>query len=128
VNRTLWTLQILLALTFLLQGIFKFATPAGLPSTMAWMYDLPPQLKSLVGVAELLAAVGLIAPALTRIRVGLVSWAATGLVVTMVAAAVWHAGRGESAQIALNLVLGALAAFVAYGRWKLAPLTTAVPT
>ncbi len=126
-HRTLWIAQILLALTFLGQGILKFAAPDGLPDAMSWVYDMSPGLSALVGVAELAAAVGLILPAVTRIRPELVAWAATGLVVTMIGAALWHAGRGEYALIPGNVILGALAAFVAYGRWKVAPIPSKAP-
>ncbi len=126
-HRILWVFQLILAIVFLGQGILKFAAPDNLPEAMSWLYDMSPGLKALVGVAELAAAIGLILPAVTRIRPELVVWAAAGLVVTMVGAAVWHAGRDEMALIPGNLILAAMAAFVGYGRWKLAPLTSARP-
>ncbi len=121
-HRILWIFQVILAVVFLGQGILKFAVPDTLPEAMSWLYDMSPGLRALVGVAELAAAVGLILPAVTGIRTRLVAWAAAGLVVTMIGAAIWHAGRDEAALIPGNLILAAMAAFVAYGRWKLAPL------
>lgn len=122
-SRMLWALQSVLAAMFAVQGVMKFATPAGLPAQLAWMYDLPPELKVLAGIVELLAAIGVIVPALLRVQVGLVSWSAAALVATMIGAAVWHAGRGETQQIVLNLVLAVVAGVVAYGRWRVAPLS-----
>jgi hypothetical protein len=40
----------------------------------------------------------------------------------MVGAAIWHAGRGETTQIGLNVLNAAVLLFIAYGRWKLRPL------
>jgi hypothetical protein len=61
-------------------------------------------------------AVGLILPAVTKIATVLVPLAATGLAITMVLATVVHLRRGET-RIVVNLVLLALAAFVAWGRF-----------
>nr|BFE72304.1 hypothetical protein GCM10020092_056050 [Actinoplanes digitatis] len=66
---------------------------------------------------ELLAAVGLILPALLDIAPVLVPLAATGLVLTMIGAIVVHARRKEYSGIAVNVVLLLLAAVVAWGRF-----------
>lgn len=121
-NRLLWVLQIFLGVFFLVYGVLHFVLPDGLPAPMEWMYDLPDELHLISGVAEILGGLGLILPAVTGIRPGLTVWAAAGLAVVMVGAAVWHAGRGEVLQIVLNLVNAAVLLFVAYGRARLAPL------
>jgi hypothetical protein len=89
---------------------------------MGWMYELPDSLHVVVGVAEIAGGLGLILPAITGVQPGLVSWAALGLAVVMVGAAIWHAGRGETTQIGLNVVNAVILLFIAYGRWKLRPL------
>jgi len=42
--------------------------------------------------------------------------------VLMVLAIVFHLRRGEWPNIALNLIFLVLAAFIAYGRWVIAPV------
>lgn len=121
-NTVLWLLQIFLALNFLAVGVLHFIVPPGLPEPISWMYDLSPALHWISGTAEILAAFGLILPGLTKIKPNLTPLAAAGLVVIMLGAVVWHIGRGEFINIGPNLLLAALAAFVAYGRWVLHPL------
>lgn len=121
-NTVLWLLQIFLALIFLVVGVMHFIVPPGLPEPISWMYDLSPTLHWISGTAEILAAFGLILPGLTRIKPNLTPLAAAGLVVVMLGAVVWHIGRGEFINIGSNLLLAALAAFVAYGRWVRHPL------
>lgn len=121
-NRLLWVLQIVLGLFFLVFGILHFVVPEGLPGPTEWMYELSDGLHLVSGVAEILGGLGLILPAVTGIRPELTVWAAAGLAIVMVGAAIWHAGRGEVLQILLNLVNAAVLVFVAYGRARLAPL------
>ena len=121
-NVLLWFLQILLAVCFGFTGVMHFAVPPGLPAPMAWMYKLPPGLHIVSGTAEILAAVGLTLPALTRIQPRLTPLAALGLVFVMAGAVVWHLGRGQTLTIPMNVVLAVLAGFVAYGRWRLRPI------
>lgn len=121
-NILLWLLQVLLGVYFIATGIVHFILPPGLPEPMAWMYELSPGLHYFSGAAEILGGLGLILPGLTRIQMRLTVLAALGLVLVMLGAAVWHITRGEAANLAMNLVLAALASFVAYGRWKVSPL------
>lgn len=121
-NLLLWGLQIVLGVYFIFTGVMHFVVPPGLPEPMAWMYGLPSTLHAVSGAAEVLGGLGLILPGLTRIQTRLTPLAALGLVLVMLGAAAWHVGRGEFASIFMNAILGGLAAFVAYGRWKIAPL------
>jgi uncharacterized membrane protein len=121
-NAILWVLQVLLGVYFFATGIIHFILPPGLTGPMSWMYELPQPLHWLSGAVEILAGLGLVLPGLLRVQTRLVPLAALALVVTMAGAAAWHATRGEFPNIVMNLLLGALAAFVAYGRWKLQPL------
>lgn len=121
-NVLLWILQVVLGIYFFATGIVHFIVPPGLPAPMAWMYELSPGLHYFSGSAEILAGLGLILPGLTRIQTRLTPLAALGLVLVMIGAAIWHVMRGEFANIVMNLILMGLAAFVAYGRWKLSPL------
>ncbi len=118
----LWLVQGLLALAFLLAGLMKLTQPMDvLTASMGWPAALPAPLVRFIGLAELLGAIGLILPALTRIRPGLVPLAAAGLTLIMLLATLFHVSRGEGAMTPVNLVLGAMAAFVAYGRGRLLP-------
>lgn len=121
-NKALWTLQILLGIFFAGTGVLHFIVPAGLPAMMAWMYDLDQTVHYVSGTAEILGGLGLILPGLTRIQTWLTPLAAVGLVAVMILAAVFHAGRDETQNLIQNVVLAALLAFVAYGRWRLSPL------
>ena len=118
----LWVLQIVLALYFGSIGVMHFVVPPGLPAPLGWMYELPPLLHWVSGGAEILAALGLVLPGLTKIRPQLTALAAAGLVLVMVGAAVWHISRGETATLLMNGLLAAVCGFVAYGRWRVRPL------
>lgn len=121
-NALLWVLQIVFGLYFLFVGVLHFIVPEGLPELMSWMYELPDSLHLTAGIAEIAGGLGLILPAITGIQPGLVPLAALGLAVVMLGAAIWHAGRGETTQIGLNVVNAAILLFIAYGRWRLKPL------
>lgn len=119
----LWIVQVLLALAFLAAGFMKLATPVDqLAQSMVWVNDVPVWLVKFIGLAELAGGLGLILPALTRIQPQLTPLAGAGLALDMIFAAIFHLSRGEFGFIVPNIVLLALAAFVAYGRWKVAPI------
>ena len=115
----LWTLQALLALIFLFAGGAKLVMPL---EAMKGPVELPGFFLRSLGVIEVLGAVGLILPGLLRIRPGLTPLAASGLVIIMIGATVITLVGGDVAAALISLVVGLLAAFVAYGRWRLAPL------
>ena len=119
----LWIVQGLLALAFLFTGFTKLTQPmAALAAAMPWTADVPAALVRFIGFAELAGALGLILPSLTRIQPRLTVLAAIGLVLVMLLAAPFHLSRDEGAMMMPNLVLAALAAFVAWGRAKKAPI------
>ena len=121
-NILLWVLQIFLGIYFIFTGVIHFIVPDGLPALMAWMYELDPALHWFSGIVEIIAGIGLILPGLLKIQPRLTVYAALLLVATMLGATFWHLTRGETSNIGMNILLGVLAAFVAYGRWKLSPL------
>lgn len=121
-NTVLWVLQWLFGIYFIAIGVMHFIVPDGLPAMMEWMYELDDTLHVVVGIAEILGGIGLIVPSITRIQPQLTVYAAAGLVLVMVGAIVYHAGRGEGPSIATNVIISALLGFVAYGRWKIAPI------
>ena len=119
-NITLWVLQALLALVFLAHGVMMLAPPAEVAVQMNAM--LPRWFQVFLGVAEVLAAIGLTLPGLTRIQPGLVPAAAAGVMVVMVSATVLHLARSEFSAAATTCVLLVMATVVAYGRWRRLPI------
>jgi uncharacterized membrane protein YphA (DoxX/SURF4 family) len=117
----LWTVQLLLAVAFGMAGFMKLTTPLDqLAAQMAWVDYTPAPLVRFIGLSELLGAVGLVLPSALRILPWLTPLASGGLVTVMVLAALTHLTHGEAAFVPVNLVLGALAAFVTWGRARAA--------
>ena len=110
----LWIVQALLAIVFLCAGGMKLVVPLDVLYTFMQL-PLPGIFIRFIGACEVLGAIGLILPGLTRIRPELTSLAARGLVLVMVGA-VMFTPPDALATAALPVVLGLLAAFVAYGR------------
>ncbi len=121
-NVVFWILQILLALMFLLHGRLMLFPTTSQTGRMPYILAVPLALRRFIGVAEVLAAVGLILPGLTPILPWLTPLAATGLVILMISAVIFHIPRREYPHIVLNLILLVLAAIVAYERFVLVPL------
>jgi uncharacterized membrane protein YphA (DoxX/SURF4 family) len=121
-NYTLWTAQILLALMFLFAGVMKFFVPA---EQAAGPYGFPLWFIWFIGIAEIAGAIGLLLPGLLKRNQLLTPLAAAGLVIIMIGAVVTSLPMGI-AVATIPLVIGLIAAFVAYGRWKLEPLAPQV--
>jgi hypothetical protein len=117
-NVALWIVQGLLAALFLFAGGAKLVMSL---DQMAGPVALPGWFLRFIGVAEVLGALGLILPGLLRIRSGLTPLAAAGLVIIMAGATVIGLVGGMVAVALMNVVVALLAAFVAYGRWRLEP-------
>jgi uncharacterized membrane protein len=118
-NVALWIVAGLLALAFLAAGLMKLSTPKEkLAERMAWVNDYSAGQVKAIGAVEVLGAIGLILPAVTGIAPILVPLAAAGLAIVMVLAAIMHLRRGDgAAAVVPNVVLFALAVFVAWGRF-----------
>ncbi len=123
-NIALWILQILLAVVFVMAGAMKLMqSKEQIAEKMAWANDFAPGQIKLIGLVELLGALGLVLPGLTGILPILTPLAAAGLALTMVGAAVVHLRRGEGPMAVPSIVLLLLSLFVAYGRFVLVPLS-----
>jgi uncharacterized membrane protein YphA (DoxX/SURF4 family) len=119
-NIALWIVQALLAPLFLFAGGMKLVMP--IDEMMKQMpLPLPAWFVQFTGLVEVLGAIGLILPWLLRIRPGLTPLAAAGLVIVMIGAVAYTLAAGDIASASMPLVVGLLSAFVAYGRWRLAP-------
>lgn len=119
-NITLWVLQVLLAVAFFAHGLLLLVPPPEIAAQMN--ASLPRWFQVFLGVAEILAAIGLTLPGITRILPWLVSCAAGGVMIVMISATVYHVSRGEISSAAITAVLLAMASFVAYARWRMAPI------
>jgi putative oxidoreductase len=119
-NIVLWTLQVLLAVAFLAHGLLFLAPPPDIAVQMN--ASLPRWFQLFMGVAEVLAAVGLTLPGLTRIMPEAVTWAAAGIMIVMVSATAYHVSRGEMSSAAITLLLLVMATFVAYMRLRVLPI------
>ena len=82
---------------------------------------LPAVFVRFLGAAEVVGALGLVLPGLLRIRAALTSLAAAGLVIIMIGAVMFTPPEDLTLAV-VPAVVGVLAAFVAYGRWRLVPL------
>ena len=122
-NVALWAAQIALAVFFGYAGLVKIVQSISqLAAAFGWPADVPVALVRFVGVSELSGALALVLPGVTRVKPGLAPLAATGLAAIMLFAAALHIVRGELFVLPTNVALGALAAFVAWGRFKVAPI------
>jgi DoxX-like protein len=120
INIALWILQGLLAAVFLAHGWLMVAPPADMVAMIN--AQLGSGLRIFIGIAELLAAAGLILPGVTRILPGLTALAAAGLMLVMGSAMILHVSRGEGASAITTAVLLVLVTTVAYTRWQVVPL------
>jgi uncharacterized membrane protein YphA (DoxX/SURF4 family) len=119
----LWVAQALLAVAFIGAGMMKSTAPLEeLAKNMAWVARYSPGMVRFIGAAELLGGIGLLLPALTRILPVLTPVAASALTLVMVLAGGEHLMNGEAPMVVPNLVLGGLAAFIAWGRFTKAPI------
>jgi uncharacterized membrane protein YphA (DoxX/SURF4 family) len=119
-NILLWIIQSLLSLLFIFAGVMKFLMPVA-EMQKGSPVVLPGWLFHFIGACEILGGLGLILPMLLRIKPGLTPLAAAGLCIIMLGATVLTIPAGISMAI-LPLVVCLLSFFVAFGRWRLAPV------
>ena len=120
---TLWVLQVALGLFFMMVGYSHALAPFDQVVQQAtWMRDVPRALSLFIGYAELAGGLGLIIPAATRIAPWLTPLAALGLATIMILALAFHVVRGEISVIWIHALPAGLALFVAWGRWRKAPI------
>lgn len=115
----LWIVAGLLAAAFLAGGAMKLLQPREklAASGMGFAEDFSAGAVKGIGALEVLAAVGLILPAVLDIAPVLVPLAAVGLVLLMIGAIITHLRRQETQALVPTLAILALAAFVAWGRF-----------
>jgi len=119
----LWIAQVLLAAMFLMVGFSKVSQPIPvLASQTPIAGDLPEVLTRCIGIIEILGALGLILPSMLRVKPFLTPLAALGIAIIMLLAAITHLSRGEAEVIPMNFILGLVALFIAWGRYKGSPI------
>jgi uncharacterized membrane protein YphA (DoxX/SURF4 family) len=118
-NLALWIIAIVLAVAFAGSGLMKLVVPKDklVTAGQGWAQDYSSTNIRLIGLAEVLGAVGLVLPAALHIAPILVPLAAVGLALVMVGAIVVHARRKEPMNIVVNVLLIVLAVIVAWGRF-----------
>jgi hypothetical protein len=115
VGIVLWVVQVMLAALFLFAGGFKLVATA---AQMQGPPDLPLWFLRFIGVCEVSGALGLVLPGIFRIRTGLTPLAAAGLVIIMIGATVLTATSMSIPLAVTPFIVGMLAAWVAYARWR----------
>jgi len=126
----LWTVQVLWGVFFSITGFGKVLCyrPALWKQALhevPWFSSVPQDLFIFIGICEFLGGVGLILPAITGVKPKLAPMAAGGLTLVMILAAAFHIVRGEYNFLPINVVLGGVAAFIAYGRLFVRPMAPA---
>lgn len=118
----LWVVQVLVAGFFVMVGWSHALLPfEEIAPQATWMQDVPRGLSLFIGYAEIAGGLGLVVPAVTRVVPWLTSWAALGLATIMLLAIPFHVLKGEASVTWIHALIGGLALFVAWGRWRLAP-------
>lgn len=119
----LWVAQLILAVSFLWAAEMKLFSPTEKLALMwPWVAQVPELLVKFTGVADFLAAIGLLLPSLLRIRPELTPVTALGVIVLMGCAIIFHLTRGEASVIGANVAFAVMAAFIAWGRFGKAPI------
>lgn len=121
-----WGAQLLLSLFFAAMGVLKLVTEAErLVEIMAWTASVPLPLVRALGLCELLGAIVVAAPVVTRTPQRIVGYTALFFLTLMTSAAIVHISRGELRMLAVNVTVAAVAAFVVWGRLAHQPLEEA---
>ena len=119
----LWSAQVVIFLLFLLFGYMKVFMPVEkLAQMWVWPGQVPIWFLRIMGVVDAAGGIGVLLPALTRIKPRLTVWAALGCVLLQASAIIFHVSRGEAAVVWLNAVLLVLSLFIFWGRTKKAPI------
>ena len=119
-NAFLWIFQSLVAAVFLYSGMQKSIYPEQklVASGQTGVAGLPPGLIKFIGISEILGTIGIIVPQLWHILPVLTIFAAIGLAVIMIPAAIIHFKRNEPKNVLTNGIIFLICLFIAYGRTK----------
>lgn len=115
-NTALWVVQVVLAALYVMAGVWKVTGQGPMLEKMMPGFSLA--LIRLVGLGEALVGLGLVLPAAARSWVAVAGWAGAILAVEAAVFVVYHLRHGAFMPAGASFVLGLLAAFVAWGRFK----------
>jgi len=119
-NVTLWIMQVLLAVVFAAHGWMLVSPPPELLDIIN--EEMGVGFRLTLGIAEILGAVGILLPGITRVLPRLTEVSAACFAFVSVSATIWHVWRGEMSSAAITAALVILTTFVAYGRWRVRPI------
>ena len=119
----LWILQVLLGLLFIFAGVMKFIMPVEEMNRQAPVV-LPGLFLHFIGLCEILGGLGLVLPSLLKIQPRLTPLAALGLAIITAGATVITLMGSMKVVAAYPFVICLLCLFVAYGRWRLRPISS----
>ena len=118
----LWVFSIVLALVFLIVGLVRVFKYELAKDRFPWVNDVPRALVTVIGIAEILGALGLVLPVATGIYPWLTPVAAAGLALLMLMAGTFHGQRREYQEASVNALLLIMTVLIAFGRWPLLSL------
>ncbi len=113
-NTALSVVQIVLAALYVMAGVQKVTGQGPVLENMMPGFSLA--LIRLVGLGEALAGLGLVLPAAARSWAAVAGWAGAILAAEAAVFVVYHLRRRAYVPTGATVVLGLLAAFVAWGR------------
>ena len=120
---SLWAVQALLGVLFIATGVWKLLTPVPkLAAMIPWAGQVPEGFLQATAVIDLLGGIGVLLPALVRIKPGLTITSALGCALLQACAIIFHLSRGEVLNTPFNFLLVGLSLFVAWGRRYRAPI------
>ena len=119
-NALLWVLQVLLAAAFIAHGLMFLFPPPEIAVLMN--ASLPRWFQLFLGVAEVLAGIGVTVPGLIRRHTWLIPAAAGGIMIVMISATIWHIVRAEYSSALITLLLLVMATTVSYMRARVLPI------
>jgi hypothetical protein len=120
-NILLWVLQVLLAFFCVAGGSYKFTHFDQLQQMNASMRALPQLFWSCLGGLETLAGLGLVLPAAAKMLPILTPIAAAAVAVESLLLCAIYLYFRDNAPLPYSVVMGLIAAFIAYGRFVLKP-------
>lgn len=117
-----WSAQVVVALSFIAGGLVKLVQPIpDLAAMWPWTGDIPAGAVRLLGIVDLAGGLGVLVPTLLGVWPGVTLLAAIGCIALQACAMVFHASRGELADVPVNLVFLLLSALIFLGRRNSAP-------
>ncbi|MFI5230506.1 MAG: DoxX family protein [Gemmatimonadales bacterium] len=112
-NTLLWVAQVLVALVFLATGVMKLVLS---PAALALQSPVPTAILRILGVLEVLGALGLLLPGIFRVRRPLTPLAAAGLFTVASGAVGATLAMGRLGMALLPAILGVITGLIVFGR------------